>query len=205
VSRDRVVDVATRLVEEHGPDALTMRRLSQELGVAVTAIYWHVGNRDALLDAVVDRLVADMGTLRPSGSSARERVTSLAEKLRARLQARPHLIGLAHERGRIPDMFLPVEQAMAAELARVGVSGKDAALALRAISAHVVGAVLLERAAGRGGPEIPTGLVWPADASDPELVEALATPPDRDALFALGLNALVGALVPLEDAERAVP
>jgi hypothetical protein len=47
--------------------------------------------------------------------------------------------------------------------------------------------------------------VWPADASDPELVEALATPPDRDALFALGLNALVGALVPLEDAERAVP
>jgi AcrR family transcriptional regulator len=199
VSRDAVVETASRLVEAHGPEALTMRRLSDELGVAVTAIYWHVGNRDALLDALVDRLVADMGTLRPSGASARERITSLAEKLRVRLLERPHLIGLAHQRGRIPDMFLPVEQVMAAELATVGVNGKDAATALRAISAHVVGAALLERAAVRSGPEVRTGVVWPPDATDPELVEALATAPDRDALFAVGLHALVAALVPTDD------
>ena len=196
VSRDAVVETASRLVEAHGPEALTMRRLSDELGVAVTAIYWHVGNRDALLDALVDRLVADMGTLRPSGGSARERIISLAEKLRTQLQERPHLIGVAHQRGRTPDMFLPVEQVMASELATVGVRGKDAALALRAISAHVVGSVLLERAAVRTGPEVPTGVVWPEDDDDPELVEALATVPDRDALFAVTLHALVTALVP---------
>ena len=71
-----------------------------------------------------------MGTLRPSGASARERITSLAESLRIRLRDLPHLIGLAHDRGRTPAMFLPVEQVMAAELATVGVRGKDAALAL---------------------------------------------------------------------------
>ncbi len=199
VSGDAVVETAMRLVEEHGADALTMRRLSDELGVAVTAIYWHVGNRDALLDALVDRLVADMGTLRPSGTGARERITSLAEKLRVRLDGRPHLIGLAHERGRTPELFVPVEQVMAAELATVGVRGKDAAMVLRAISTHVVGSVLIDRAVERGGPEVPTGSVWPADADDPELVEALEAPPDRDALFSVGLHALVDALVPGAD------
>ena len=202
VSRDAVVQTAMRLVEAHGIDALTMRRLSDELGVAVTAIYWHVGNRDALLDALVDRLATDMGTLRPSGASARERITSLAETLRVRLRDRPHLIGLAHERGRTPEMFLPVEQVMAAELASVGVQGKDAALALRAISTHVVGSVLLERAAGRSSSAVNAGDLWPTDGEDPELVEALAAPTDFDRLFAVGLNALVDALVPREPPPR---
>ncbi|MCU0310091.1 MAG: TetR family transcriptional regulator [Acidimicrobiales bacterium] len=198
VTRDAVVHTAMGLVEDHGIDALTMRRLSDELGVAVTAIYWHVGNRDALLDALVDRLVVDMGTLRPSGATARERITSLAESLRARLRDRPHLIGLAHDRGRTPAMFLPVEQVMAAELATVGVRGKDAALALRAISTHVVGSVLLERAADRSPAAVNAGDLWPPDADDPELVEALAAPTDFDRLFAVALNALVDALVPRE-------
>ena len=43
VTRDAIVDAAMGLVEAQGIDALTMRRLSDELGVAVTAIYWHVG------------------------------------------------------------------------------------------------------------------------------------------------------------------
>ncbi len=129
---------------------------------------------------------------------ARERITSLAESLRIRLRDLPHLIGLAHDRGRTPAMFLPVEQVMAAELATVGVRGKDAALALRAISTHVVGSVLLERAAGRSEAAVNAGELWPADAEDPELVEALAAPTDFDRLFAVALNALVDALVPGE-------
>lgn len=200
ISRDTVIETASRLVEEHGPDALTMRRLSDELGVAVTAIYWHVGNRDALLDALVDRLVAEMGTLPASGDTPRERIASLAEALRRRLLDLPHLMGLAYERDRTPEMFQPVEQAMAAELARVGVRGKDAALALRALSTHVVGSIMLERAALRADRQIDTAPVWPADADDAELVEALAVPPDRAALFAVGLDALLEALVPPQPA-----
>ena len=49
-----VVDVANRVVELHGFDALTMRRLSDELGVAVTSIYWHVGNRHTALQVLPD-------------------------------------------------------------------------------------------------------------------------------------------------------
>ena len=49
VTADDVVEVAGRIVDAHGADALTMRRLADELGVAVTSIYWHVGNRDELV------------------------------------------------------------------------------------------------------------------------------------------------------------
>ncbi|MCD9624842.1 TetR family transcriptional regulator [Rhabdothermincola salaria] len=196
ISRDTVIDTAMRLVDEHGADALTMRRLSDELGVAVTAIYWHVGNRDALLDALVDRFVAEMGTIRAVGDSPAERIVSLAETLRRRIQDRPHLIGLAHERQRTASMFQPVEQAMAAELAGSGVRGKDAAFALRVLSTHVVGSVMLERVARQDGDEVTTASVWPTDTDDPELVDALSANPDRDALFVFGVRALFDALVP---------
>ena len=35
-----------------------MRTLSEKLGVSVTSIYWHVGNKEALLDALVERIRA---------------------------------------------------------------------------------------------------------------------------------------------------
>src|SRR4051794_2663946 len=92
LTQDLVVETALRLVEENDVSALTMRRLAAELGAAVTAIYWHVGNRDALLDLLVDRLLADMGTVRPTGRTPRARVGSLLRQWRARLLERPHLI-----------------------------------------------------------------------------------------------------------------
>src|SRR3954465_904074 len=95
-----VADAAWRLVEEYGADALTMRRLADEVGAAVTAIYWHVGNRDALLDLLLDRIVDDMGHIRATGRTPKTRIASLARSLRRKLLARPHLIGLAHERSK---------------------------------------------------------------------------------------------------------
>ena len=70
-----------------------MRRLSDDLGVAVTSIYWHVGNRDAVLDGLVDRLLDRMETLRALGDTPHERMASLARQLRSTLLERQHLVG----------------------------------------------------------------------------------------------------------------
>lgn len=51
------------MIEHDGVDAFTMRGLAEQLGVAVTSIYWHVGGRDKLLDSLVERLVGDMAAL----------------------------------------------------------------------------------------------------------------------------------------------
>ena len=197
ISRDVVIDTALRLVEEHDVSALTMRRLAAELGTAVTAIYWHVGNRDALLDLLVDRLLADMGNVRVHGRTPRARIMSLLRQWRSRLLQRPHLIGLAHERGKTPAMFQPIQAALARELDAIGLRGRRAALAVRALQVHVAASVVLERAAARGPSFQPTDpAAWGDSANDPELVAALAEPLDYDEVFNLGVTALLDELLP---------
>lgn len=67
LTREEVLETAAALVKQHGPDALTMRKLAAELGTAVTSIYWHVGNRESLLDALVERTVADLAAITARG------------------------------------------------------------------------------------------------------------------------------------------
>jgi len=196
VDGDVVVETALRLVEEHDVSALTMRRLAAELGTAVTAIYWHVGNRDALLDLLVERLIADMGTVRVTGRTPRARISSLLRAWRQRLLERPHLIAIAHERGRTAEMFQPMQAGLARELAAVGLHGEAAAAAVRVLQFHVVASVVLQRTAGRGPATNPTDpAAWP-DIPDPDLVGALAVPVDHDEMFRFGLDALLDRLLP---------
>jgi TetR/AcrR family transcriptional regulator, tetracycline repressor protein len=196
VSRDVVVETALRLIEENDASALTMRRLAAELGTAVTSIYWHVGNRDALLDVLVERLIEDMGHVNVVGRSPRARIMSLAQQWRARLWARPHLIALTHERGQTAAMFAPMQAALAGELAAVGLTGTEAAPAIRMLQFHVIGSVVMQRTADRGPASgVTDPAAWPP-GSDAVLVAALATPMDYSAVFELGLEALLDRLLP---------
>jgi AcrR family transcriptional regulator len=56
LTRDQIVDTAIALVDTHGPSALSSRRLGRELGVAGMAIYWHLPNMDALMDAMLEKI-----------------------------------------------------------------------------------------------------------------------------------------------------
>lgn len=51
-----MLDTTERIVRLEGLDALTMKRLADELGVTVKALYNHVANKAALLQLVVDRV-----------------------------------------------------------------------------------------------------------------------------------------------------
>jgi AcrR family transcriptional regulator len=196
LSANDVVEAAARIVEKEGLDALTMRRLSDELGVAVTSIYWHVGNREALLDALVDRVLTEMGTLRAIGRTPRDRIASLARQLRSKMLERPHLIALVHEQAKTPLMFRPVQAAMAVELSALGKKGATAALALRALQVHVIASVLLERSIERyptAQRAVDAGAIS-SDVVDPELAAALSHDWDRVDVFEFGLEALLAAL-----------
>ncbi len=60
LSRDRIVQTALGIVDRDGLDALSMRRLGAELGVDPMAIYYHVPNKDALLDAIVEAVMSEI-------------------------------------------------------------------------------------------------------------------------------------------------
>ncbi|HUB58041.1 MAG TPA: TetR family transcriptional regulator, partial [Mycobacterium sp.] len=100
VSAETILDTAARLIELRGVESFTMRGLAEELGVAVTSIYWHVGGRDKLFDSLVDRLLSEMAHLPIEGDTAVERIASLAHAQRRALIDRQHLLAIAHERDR---------------------------------------------------------------------------------------------------------
>jgi AcrR family transcriptional regulator len=57
---DTVVTTALALVDDLGVAGFTMRRLGERLGVRAPTIYWHVGTKAALFEAIVDRVVAEL-------------------------------------------------------------------------------------------------------------------------------------------------
>ncbi|MDQ0944422.1 TetR/AcrR family transcriptional regulator [Streptomyces sp. V1I1] len=198
LTRDEVLDAAAALVKQHGPQALTMRGLAAELGTAVTSIYWHVGNRESLLDALVERTVQEMGAIRPVGRTPAQRVVSVARRLRRELRERPHLIAMVHERGLTERMFLPAQQALVHEVHAAGLRGARAAEAVRAVQFQVVGFVLVERNRERSPVQSPgEGELWDARTAehDPALARALARPADPERLFTSSVRALVNALL----------
>lgn len=56
--RESVTDIALALLDEVGLPDLSMRRLAAELDVQPSALYWHFENKQELLAAVADRIVA---------------------------------------------------------------------------------------------------------------------------------------------------
>jgi AcrR family transcriptional regulator len=60
LDRAGIVDAALRLAESPVPDAISFRKLGAELGADPTAIYRHFADRDALMRAIIDRLLAEV-------------------------------------------------------------------------------------------------------------------------------------------------
>lgn len=60
LNRERVLAGAVALADERGLDALTMRNLAESLGVEAMSLYYHVENKSALLDGVVDVIVGEI-------------------------------------------------------------------------------------------------------------------------------------------------
>jgi AcrR family transcriptional regulator len=58
LSVDLIMRTCLRLIAQHGAEALSMRRLGAALGADATAIYRYFGNKDELLLAVADELIA---------------------------------------------------------------------------------------------------------------------------------------------------
>ncbi|MCD5348158.1 TetR/AcrR family transcriptional regulator C-terminal domain-containing protein [Agromyces sp. H3Y2-19a] len=60
LSRERVLQTALRLADRDGLDALTMRALADELDVEAMSIYYHLPNKHAILDGLVEQVFAEV-------------------------------------------------------------------------------------------------------------------------------------------------
>ena len=80
LSRALIVETGLRILDEDGMDALTMRRVAQELDTGAASLYVYVKNRDDLLDAMLDRTLADVEFPPLDAGTWQERLTTIVER-----------------------------------------------------------------------------------------------------------------------------
>jgi AcrR family transcriptional regulator len=100
LSRDVIVQAALRLLDRDGSPGFSMRRLADELGVGAGAIYWHVENKEQLLQLVFDRVIADLSMPEPDPKRWREQIKEAARDEREMMTRHPGIAQLSF--GRIP-------------------------------------------------------------------------------------------------------
>jgi AcrR family transcriptional regulator len=100
ISRDAIVAAAIRLLDAEGLDALSMRRIADELGTGAASLYWHVGSKDGLLDLVFDQVIGELEVPDPVPGQWREQLKDVARAQRAISLRHPYVVRISI--GRIP-------------------------------------------------------------------------------------------------------
>jgi AcrR family transcriptional regulator len=97
LSTRSIVGAAMCIVDTHGLDALTMRRLGDEVGVRAMSIYHHVPSKSALLDLLVATIPETVGTVE-SWDTPDELVEHYCRDIRTAIRAHPNLAPVVAER-----------------------------------------------------------------------------------------------------------
>jgi len=139
LTRDQIVAAAITLVDRDGLSALSMRKLAAELGVGAMSLYYHVPDKSALYDLILDAGLGevDLSTDDPAKPVA-TRVANIACAIRDALLRHPNAAILAMSRSlRTPAQLRPVERLLQI-LTEAGLSDADAMQAVNVIGQYAV-------------------------------------------------------------------
>jgi AcrR family transcriptional regulator len=138
-----IAAAALVLLEEEGPDGLSMRRLAERLGIRAPSIYKHLPDKQALEAAIISAgFELQAGVFERAVRNAKDPLAALARAYRKFAKAHPHLYRLMTERELQRDQLTPGAESRAG-LPVYEAVGRDADLA-RAAWAFAHGMTILE-------------------------------------------------------------
>lgn len=110
-----IVAAARTLLEEQGPDGLTMRRIAARVGIKAPSLYKHVPDKQSLENAIVSDGFEELaGRFEAVVAGARDPLAAIADAYRAFARLHPHLYRLMTERPLDRDNLAPGAEARAA-------------------------------------------------------------------------------------------
>ena len=210
LDREVVIERALALADTDGLDALTIRRLADELGVTPMALYWHFSNKDELIDALAAHLFAQVSL--PDTPAGADWVTAMRElqvAFVAALRPHPAVAPLARDRVLASRAGLVLAERSLGLLRQAGFSAEQAA----ELGGYLLGAVvtLVTAEPGRAGPDDAAvrarlaALRTLSPREFPNLVDAaepLSYCANDDAYYARGVELLIEGLRGLAGRER---
>jgi AcrR family transcriptional regulator len=187
LSAEAIRTAALALIDRDGLAAFSTRKLGLALGCEAMAIYWYFASKDALLDAVVDELMA--GVVVDPGHDWIDVLRSVAHAYRRIAHAHPHAFPLlATRRFASAGTFAFLEQLF--ELARAqGIDDAVTARFYRVVSSYCSGFALNELATPRPGTAALRKKFARVTA-----VSAWLEPQHLDDIFGFGLELQLAAL-----------
>lgn len=193
LSRERIRDVALEVIDEHGLSALSMRRLADALGVQAASLYTHYATKDDVLDAVANRLIAQVDT---SGFEQgwRQGLLTWARSYHAALTAHPNAAPIIASGTQRRDEFLAMANAVHGGLVGAGWPARRATEISGAVKYLVIGAASTPFASGFAD-DVQVYLDRYPHLTQAHRLRSDAARIDRDS-FELGLQALVRGLEP---------
>jgi TetR/AcrR family transcriptional regulator, tetracycline repressor protein len=144
LSRELIIKEALSLLDEHGPGALSMRRLADRLGVAPTALYTHVRGKADLIDGLIDQVYAGL-TLNPDPTGDwTQQLTTLSQQVRDHLLAHPAVVPYALQQPGLGPHSLRLGEAIYNVLRPAGFSDQAVVGTVYALLTYILGYVALE-------------------------------------------------------------
>jgi AcrR family transcriptional regulator len=153
LTRDAIVEAALELLERDGLQGLSMRRLAQELGAGAASLYWHVGDKEELLNLMLDRIVGEAELIEPRAEHWQEQVKEMLRSMRRLMKRRRDAAQISL--GRVPagPNSLPVMERTLAVLDAAGLPARVISYAADMFALYVGGFAYEESMPQRSDPQ----------------------------------------------------
>jgi AcrR family transcriptional regulator len=143
VSREQVLDAALALADEGGLSAVTMGSVGARLGVEAMSLYRHIGNKEEMLDGLVDRVFAEI-EVPADAPDWRQALRRRAISVHDALRRHPWAIGLMESRAQPGPATLGHHDEMLGLLFRAGFAGGRAVRVYNLLDSYIYGFALQE-------------------------------------------------------------
>jgi TetR/AcrR family transcriptional regulator, tetracycline repressor protein len=144
LSRELIIQQAFTLLDEHGPGALSMRRLADHLGVAPNALYTHVRSKADLIDGLIDQVYAGIELDPDPTNDWTEQLAAISHKVRGQFLAYPAVVPFAIQQPGLGPNSLRLGEAIYGVLRPAGFSDQATVAIVYALLTYILGFVALE-------------------------------------------------------------
>src|SRR5829696_5115779 len=175
LSRELIIKEALALLDEHGPEALSMRRLADRLGVAPTALYTHIRGKADLIEGLIDQVYAGLTLELNRSGDWTQQLTTLSQQIRTHLLDHPAVVPYALQQPGLGPHSLRLGEAIYNVLRPAGFSNQAVVGTVYALVTYILGFVALEVPRASTDPATSTSVAC-GPSSPPSLPASSPTP-----------------------------
>jgi len=191
LTRERIAQAALQLIDAHGLADFSTRKLGAELGCEAMAFYNHFPGKEAILDAVVERMVAKVAVPPREAGTWVERARMFARSFRALARIHPRAFPLIPTRRFNAPGTLAMLESVYATFLGEGLDPLAAVKVYRTLGNFLAGTALNEIAVAEFAAAAPTTDPAATTLSSLATVAPYLAPAYFDEVFEFGLEVVL--------------